>query len=182
MKRSLGITLLDLLCTISISSVLAFVGVPSLSDFLKKAQANSVSHALHSASLGARNLAIIEEKPITVCGLDEQNRCKRANIRSMISFFDENRDGVLDPGERMYSATDLKHRAELTLRMSFNRSYIRFTSEGYSELSGSFIYCDPSANNAARRVTVSLAGRTYKARDTDGDGVVELVNGNPITC
>ena len=182
MRRSRGITLFSLLLTLSASSALLSVAVPSMSNYLAKSESRAAI-SLVRRNLGiARNLAIGSERDITVCGVDKNQRCSRDDLKTLIIFEDTNQNQTVDSDEEVFYTTQLQIKGRLNLRASLKRDYIRFTARGNSLQAGSFIYCDSRYQQFAGRVTVSMAGRSYIGRDIDGEGRVKLVNGKPIKC
>jgi type IV fimbrial biogenesis protein FimT len=78
----------------------------------------------------------------------------------------------LDPGER------------LIWRSFRRRNFLQFRPEGYTNWqNGSFLYC-PSNGDAryGKALIVNIQGRTAPSVDSDGDGVDEQANGDPLTC
>ncbi len=177
-----GLTLFDILISVSIVAVTASMSAPAMSDFLAKMRSSSASSLIHRQLAVARNLAVSRSQNISICGLDSDGACTREGFREMAIFQDRNRNDAIDDDEPIFSRITISRSHYSVLRASWRRPYIEFTHEGFAKQAGSFYYCEPHYRHHARRVTVSMAGRTYTGRDTNGDGIVEMTNGEPIQC
>ncbi|MBK8187012.1 MAG: GspH/FimT family pseudopilin [Cellvibrio sp.] len=62
LKASQGLSLIELLVTLSIISILLFVGLPSLSDIIKKNQLDTSTQDLLTAIQTTRTLAVMQHK------------------------------------------------------------------------------------------------------------------------
>jgi len=180
--RPWGYSLLELLITISISSILLTAAIPSFGHMKAKSNAKTISSTLTRMLAKARSYAIFHSAIVTICGVDEQYECSNRQFEKILVFVDENENRTLDEEEKVIQEAVLKYQGQLNLRAALGRRYFQFTHSGSSKQAGSFIYCDPDYSSASRRITVSMTGRAYIAQDEDNDGVVELTNGDPITC
>ena len=177
-----GFTLLELLVTVSIAFILIFVAVPNLIDFHHKQNADAVTAEIRRTLSVARQYAVSTQKVITACGIVDTNTCNKNGINGLLIFIDENGNKTLDTDEYLLLNREIKHKGSLKLSASLGAKYIQFNGNGSSKQAGSFIYCVPDKPTLARRIVVSLTGRSYIGRDTDGDGVITLANKKPITC
>lgn len=182
MKNQIGLSLLELISSLSIISILGASAVPSLQQALTRSEGKSIAAIVRRSAAAARHHAITNEQSVTLCGVNENGVCQRNQLQQLIIFLDVNRNRQVDPGEHLFHAFDVSTENILSLRASFRRNYIQFNEDGSASQAGSFIYCASATPTANKRVTVSMSGRTYLGRDNNGDGVVELTNGQPISC
>lgn len=182
MQKSSGFTFIELLITLSILGLVLGIGIPDLKRWQIKFQANALSSSIQQILVFARQYSIEHGDNITVCGIQSGRECARNQFYELAAFIDNNQNRRIDEGEKVLALRQLNYQGELRLQASLNRHYIQFQRDGSTKQAGSFIYCHPQQNQFARRITVSMAGRTYIALDRDGDGVVELVNGEAIAC
>lgn len=182
MRKRTGFTFIELLITLSILGLVLGIGMPDFSRLQLRFQAKALTSAIRQVLTFARQYSIEHGDDITVCGIDSGGRCARDNFFRLAAFIDRNQNRVIDEDETVITLKQLKYRGNLALRASLNRSYIQFQRSGASKQAGSFTYCHPQYQEVTARITISMAGRTYIARDNDGDGIVELANGNAITC
>lgn len=180
--RPSGFSLLELIISMAISAILLAAAIPGFGYFKAKSDARSVTSGLSRMLAKARSHAIFHSELVTVCGVDAQLECNNEQFDTLIAFIDQNENRIVENDEQTVFQVTFDYQGQLSMRASLNRRYFQFTHNGSSRQAGSFIYCDPNYTNAARRVTVSLSGRSYIAHDQDNDGIVELTNGDPITC
>lgn len=180
--RQLGFTLLDLLIALAILSLLTNLAIPNLISSLEKSKAKSLTASVRSAIALARTKAITTEQTVSVCGLHNNNECTNTQFTQIAVFVDKNKNGQIDDGENVLLLNDLQYSGQLRLGASFGRDYIRFKKDGSAQQAGSFTYCNPQYPTHSTRVTISMPGRLYVARDLDGDGIVENSDGSPVRC
>lgn len=180
-KSSSGFTLLDLLITISILCLLTTFGVPSLTLALERSKSKSLTSNVRSAIALARTKAITSEQTVSVCGMNT-TECVDNQFTKIAVFVDRNKNGQIDGGEKTLLLNDLNYTGALYLGASFGRDYIRFKKDGSAQQAGSFTYCNSNYPTLSTRVTISMPGRLYVARDLDQDGIVENADGSPISC
>jgi len=182
MKKQNGFNLISLLLATAIAAILTTIAAPSMAKFQSSYSSASATALMHRHLANARTLAINNEQTITVCGVSNDGSCLRSGFKEIAMFYDVNNNATMDQDEVIYYVSQLEAANYLTLRASLRRRYIRFSKYGTAKQAGSFIYCDPDAERSAARVTVSMSGRSYQGRDTNGDGIVEGTNGRPIRC
>lgn len=182
--ESSGFTLIELVSVMAIVAVFATSSVPIFEQAIARHRAHRVSTSIYQQLQFARNTAMSRGEKVTLCGSGKDNQCVDKPITKILVFTDPNNNHRLDKTDLAFQTIDLGVNAQqVRLRAALGRSYIEFDASGRARQSGSFLYCSRSkeARNA-RRIVVSLSGRVYIARDTDGDGVVEQANGKPISC
>lgn len=179
-----GMTLIELMASIAITSILAAAGIPAYTDLVARQNANSFSNTLYRRLVLARNSAISLNTTVTICGSRDGLSCVKDGISSLLVFRDVNRNHKIDISDSVLQNTSLKTKGtQVRLGAALGRNYIEFNASGRARQTGSFYYCPKNRDpRMAKRVTVSLTGRAYIARDGNGDGIVELTNGKPITC
>lgn len=182
MENQHGFTLLNTLIATALVTILSVIAAPSMASYFSKQESLSTMSLLHRHLNSARALAIKQGHDVTVCGIDDTQQCTREDFDKVAMFFDTNRSASIDENDQIFFISDIRHNGQLKLRASWRRTYIRIKETGTSEQAGSFIYCSPKFPASAKRLTVSMTGRSYIGRDTDGDGIVELANGDPIAC
>ncbi len=178
----IGFTLFDALITLAIISILLSLGIPAFSDFLAKAESRHVSHTTHRMLAAARESAMDLERKIKFCGIDKTLECTNEGFSQLAIFVDYNKDSILDDNDTLILVRDLSYSGNSKLSASLGKKYIQFKEDGSASQAGSIIYCHPSYVHFSSRITVSMPGRSYIARDLNGDGIVELTSGKPISC
>ena len=182
MYKQIGMSVLDVIITLALIGILTSLATPALTAALAKSESLSVQFTIRRALAAAREFAINSESPVRICGINEEYECVKENFKTLAIFHDPNNDKVVDITEELIVVRDLNYDAFLKLGASLGRKYIQFNQDGSSSQAGSFIYCNKNFLNYSARVTVSMPGRAYIATDKDGDGYVELTNGDRISC
>lgn len=182
MKNRHGFTLFDLLIAIAIACILLGVGLPGLTHLFNKLSADTNAHAIWRGLAKARETAVISAATITFCGVDNAGRCVRDNITTFAIFDDRNGNRSLDSDEQPIQRIDVNFKGTTTLRAS-SHPFITFSHYGSAKQYGSIVLCHHSKNPLyIRRISVNAAGRTYLARDLNGDGIVAAADRSPINC
>ena len=178
-----GFTLLELLVATVVISIIASIAAPSLSHLISRSQRHaSVTEIIALINL-ARNTAIMEQRTVTLCPLDESNECSHDWSGTITVFRDPEADKALnDPGQviRVGQPPDGGHWSANTS----SRPYFRFMPTGIANYAiGNMIWCPGSGDmTTAAQIIVNRGGRVRISEDSDGDGVVEDGNGEAITC
>jgi type IV fimbrial biogenesis protein FimT len=134
----------------------------------------------------ARHAAISERRWVTLCPPENEFCSNSAEWHTGVMVFeDRNRDGIRQSGEPVLGYLPGLDPGERLIWRSFRRrNFLQFRPEGYTNWqNGSFLYC-PSSGDAryGKALIVNIQGRTAPSADTDGDGVDEQANGEPLTC
>ncbi|MFU8815704.1 MAG: GspH/FimT family pseudopilin [Pseudomonadales bacterium] len=184
-------TVVELLVTLAVASACLSLALPSFHNLLASARATAAVNHIIGAVAVARTQAILLQRTTTLCPGTahpaNEPACLGRNQWHLgtLVFVDDNRNGLIDPGERLLTALPPLRTGERIYWRSFrNRSYLQFHPRGYTEWqNGSFLYC-PADGRAeyARMAIVNAQGRVRVARDADGDGIAEDASGQPLAC
>ena len=184
--KSRGFTLIELLVALTVAGVLVWLAYPSYANLMERVHATSRINALVSLIRFARHAAITQGNWVTLCpAVGERCSNSRDWETGIMGFTDLNRDGVRQPQESIlaYQST-LDPGERLRWRSFRRRNYLQFRSEGYTNWqNGSFHYCPASGDPRFGKVLIlNIQGRTAPSADTDGDGIDEQANGEPLAC
>lgn len=180
-KNTLGFTLLDLLIAIAVLCLLVSIAIPGMGTTIAKSKSKSLTSNIRSAIALARTKAITTERTVSVCGMNT-TECIDEQFSKIVVFVDINDNGELNESDELLLFTKLNYDGEISLGASYGRDYIRFKKDGSAQQAGSFTYCNPHQPTHATRVTISMPGRLYMAKDLDNDGIIENADGSPISC
>ncbi len=161
-----GLTLIELLTALAIFSILATVGIPQLSYWLARAEADNVSKTLYKHLQTTRDIAVSQREQITLCMLDSSGQCNANAAETLVIFKDKDRNRQYNKGERIIVQTPFKPSGKL--RLNAKLGVVRFNDVGNSHTFSSFIYCPKSIEPShtaypllVKKVTIRLTGRIY---------------------
>ena len=181
-----GITLVEILIALIISALLAGMALPSMSAFVQQHRAAAAINQMIGAVKFTRNAAVTHRTTATLCpGANGQCGARNSWHQGAMTFADRNNNGRREPEEtvlRAYSA--LPEGARIYWRSFRNRGYLQINSRGLTNWqNGHLLYCaldgDP---RFARSVIINAQARARRARDIDGDGIVEDARGRDLVC
>lgn len=180
-----GITLVELLVTLTVVSLLAGAGLPRLFEWLQKWRAEANVSEFLALIQTARTTAIVQNVNVTLCPGD-QSGCRGRNTwhEGSTAFIDYNGNRRRDGRDTAIASLPAIRQMRIYWRAFRNRGYLRFTGTGLTDWqNGHFLFCpQPVDNRLARMVVLNYAGRTYRTRDRDRDGIHENVRGVPLSC
>jgi type IV fimbrial biogenesis protein FimT len=165
MRRALGFTLWELLCTLGIAGIALGSGVPAFRSLLLDARLTADVNGWVLAVQLARSEAAKRGRPVMVCMTVDTLHCGGGDAGWMV-FVDL--DGA-DPPQRAADEPLLyAHARELAGTIVSNRPYYEFR-RGRRSTNGTVVFCDARGAQAARAVVVSYTGRPrVSSVGTDG--------------
>jgi prepilin-type N-terminal cleavage/methylation domain-containing protein len=179
-------TLIELMIALAVGGILLYFAVPPFEAMLERIETTSRVNGLIGMIPFARQTAVTEGRWVTVCPADAFACSNRGTWHTgIMAFVDVNRDGERQPAERMVAYFDEFKSGESLFWRSFRRrNYLQFRPAGYTNWqNGSFHYCPASRDpQFGKVVIVNIQGRVVPSLDTDGDGIDEQANGNPLAC
>jgi len=181
-----GFTLVELMITVSITSILIGIAVPNYSSFICKLRVNNEISELNRLLLIARNTAINNRQTVTLCHLDESGKCDTNWHQQLSVFIDTNANKIYEPNLNEYILR-VKSKIKTTdkLHYGIGRTGVIYAATGRLAgwgSNGTFRYCPLNYQNFNRGIRVATSGRLYITTDTDHDGKDEDRNGKELTC
>lgn len=177
-----GFTLLELLVTVAVGSILLFVGVPSLTEFISSSRATQQASYISSALQMARMSAIESGQVIGVCpAKPDLSGCTTSWNGALMVFIDADENDSYSSGDTILNSAEA---APSSISRTFNNGdIVLYQAEGHTADFGTFTVCDSSKSaKYARSVVINLQGRVKQSRDYDGDGVHEYPKGTALSC
>jgi len=187
MRKPFGFTVIELLVTLAVAGVLTGLAVPAFRGYLERSRSTVALNQMLGGLQSARYAAISLRTAVTICPSADAARCGPRDTWHLgtLIFADRNRNGARDANEDvLHWLPAFEHGGRIYWRSFRNRSYLQFTATGMTDWqNGNFLYC-PANRDArlAREVILNAQARPRKAYDTDGDGIVEDANGDPVRC
>lgn len=153
MDRQAGITLIELLTTITLIGILAGAAVPALDHILLNAQRNAVLEGLARGAWLARSEALRRGRPVLLCGTLDGASCageSSAWSEGWLVVPDDDPADILRLGD---GATHPRG------RLLANRQLFRFEPNDRRSTNGTLAWCDDRGAEAARALVISPTGR-----------------------
>jgi type IV fimbrial biogenesis protein FimT len=160
-KFSEGLSLVELLATLSIVGILLTLGMPSLARFAAEAELRAQSSALSVALARARLRAVETASIVTVCPSTNATVCQPGTDWSSgwLVFDDGPRAGQPGPARGVLEAA-LLDPDRLLLSSTSGRRTIRFRADGTSAGSNvTMTLCDPRHPGLGRQLVINNIGR-----------------------
>ncbi len=164
LHRSKGLTLIELMVTLSIAAILITIGVPAWGGFLAESRITAKSNLLMSHIQYARHSAVTLGTQVVACPSLDQNQCSGNRWdRGWIIFVDRSNNGQPDSAEDILRVVQ----ADTAMLMhSGGRFRVRFQPNGGAFGTNLTIrVCDPSGRAEPRAVVVSNPGRARVSRE-----------------
>lgn len=183
-----GFTLIELLLVLGISTFLLLqFAQPAWQELRQRRQVELIMLELQQFIVMARSSAVSHNSMVTLCRSDDGRQCRGRWNDGSILFTDANADHILNEDDRLLfrlSSLPPAAHGNLAFNAFRNRQYLQLTPQGSTNFqNGNFTWCPADGNlRLARQLIVSVSGRTRMARDSDGDGIVENSQGQPLDC
>ncbi|WP_101759668.1 GspH/FimT family pseudopilin [Oceanicoccus sp. KOV_DT_Chl] len=157
-----GLTLIELISTLSISIILVTVGTGPMSKWLQYQTESTVFNTLFHLTTYARTLAVKENRYLTVCPSLDQRQCGGNWNKTIIVFTDHNKSETVDKNEDLHMVLEMPESTPcLTWNASAKRQYLQFKPSGAANgTAGHFRFCEEAHSALNKKVVISLNGRT----------------------
>ncbi|MDX1453597.1 MAG: GspH/FimT family protein [Oleiphilaceae bacterium] len=182
MHQCQGVTMVELLATLAISSILISLSLASFSA-IDRHQADTAARDVLSLLNYARTEALSRQSSIFVCPSSDNKTCSRPWAKNLVVFVDQNNDQQLDQGDHLLRELSLsQHR--IRWRAFGNKTALQYTPMGITNYhNGTFTLCPNNTQaSLARNVIVNVGGRGYLGKDRNNNGIVETASGKDLTC
>lgn len=187
MRKQCGVTLIELLVTLSIGVILLAVAAPSVQDFLVQNRVESGSNQLMASLAYARSEAIKRGARITLCKSSNASTCGGTGWEDgWIMFLDSNNNGTrqtsgVTPAESLLRVVQAQT-GGITIRGNNNFvNYISYLSGGASNNIGAFAICHNSTLAGSKAIIINSTGRPRLARDTNSNQIPNKDDGNDLS-
>ncbi len=182
-SSSKGFTLIELMVSVSVTSLLAAIAVPNFNDFIIKMRVDNEISKLHRMLLITRNVAINSGQKTILCPLDNSFQCTTQWQNELSVFTDINNNKLFDANEKIIKIREAITTGD-TLVYGKTRNKITFKPTGQLSglANGTFRYCPKSYKNHSRGLVVARSGRVYQSSDIDNDGIDENRGNKEINC
>lgn len=180
MKQQKGVTLVELMITVSIIAIiLTFVG-PSIQSILIKNRVVAEINETSSLIQYARHHAIDEQAQVVVCPSADYSICSTDWNDPKIVFIDEDDNAIRGDSEELLVTIGATSSTSL---MTNTTDIIKFTGTGEANETTEILLCHKDGEaEYARSLSVTLQGRVKMSNDSDRNGINENASGTELSC
>lgn len=178
-----GLTLIELIVALTVLSILVSVGWPSLQQLVSGTERRTSLNNVHHVLALGRAEAIKSASIVTICPLDKGDECTGDWTQPVSVFRDPDNLRKLANPDHLVRTMDPPETGTLHVHVG-NRGYFQYGASGRVRGTlGNITYCPPD-NKATKagQVVINMGGRPRRAKDHDGDGIVEESDGSPVSC
>ncbi|WP_339723735.1 GspH/FimT family pseudopilin [uncultured Paraglaciecola sp.] len=180
MKQQKGVTLVELMVTVSIVAIILAFVAPSIQSILIKNRIVAEINEISSIIQYARHHAIDEQTQIVVCPSADYSVCSEDWNNPKIVFIDDDEDDIRGADEELLASVSA---TSATTLMTNTTDIIKFSETGEVNLATEILLCHKDkAAKYARSLSVTLQGRVKMSTDSDNDGVNENAAGTALSC
>jgi type IV fimbrial biogenesis protein FimT len=179
-KQQKGVTLVELMVTVSIVAIiLAFVG-PSVQSIIIKNRIVAEINETSSLIQYARHHAIDEQAQVVVCPSTDYSVCSTDWNAPKIVFIDDDDNAIRGATEELLVTIGA---ASSTSLMTNTTNIIKFAETGEANLATEILLCHKDGEvKYARSLSVTLQGRVKMSTDSDKNGINENAAGTELSC
>jgi len=171
-RKDSGLTLIELLASVTILAVVLGFAVPTLGGFIQSQRLVAASNELLGGLMYARATAIKLRQRVTLCRSSDGINCSSDGgyEQGWLVFADTGVPGAKDPGDRVLRVSEGVSQVKMRGNRPVN-SYVSFVQTGYSrKASGAFQAGTITVciENDGRKLILSRSGRVRVSRDMTG--------------
>ena len=169
-----GFTLIELLTALCIVAVMATAVIPSFMQILRKTKSTADVNRLVGMINLARYYAVTKNRSLTFCPSISGAQCQGEWHQGALLFEDGNKNGILEPNDRIVAFMPGFTHASLAWRAFQRKQVIQFLPNGLTFYqNGTFTYCDNDGHaTLSRLIIINRQGRVRVLKDDDGDGMI----------
>ncbi len=178
-----GLSLIEALITLTITSLLAVMVYPSLKNFSEKANDDSLQSQLWHAIQLAHTEAMSRHVTIGLCKSKDAKTCGGRWTDGQLIFIDANEDGkIIQPKQIIMVFQPTFFQGQLNWR-SFpaRRDYLQFTPATLQNGNGTFWFCHATNQFPSWAIIINLSGRPRMVYP-DQEGKIEDGSGQVLRC
>ncbi|PKI12592.1 GspH/FimT family pseudopilin [Colwellia sp. 12G3] len=180
-----GMTLIELMVSIGITSILTTIALPSFNDFIVRLRVDNEISRLGRLLLTARNHSISSESNVIICPIADNGTCSVNWHEQLSVFIDNNGNQQFDSAEgELLIATKSPVISGDILKYATNRTKITYQATGhlFGLSNGTLRYCPKGHEEKSRAIVVARSGRFYATTDSNNDGYDETRSNQIISC
>lgn len=177
MRSSAGVTLMEMLTSVTIIAILGALAAPSFSTLMYDTGRTAAVNEFFHAVFLARSEAIRRGKVVSLCKSTDRETCAhRAEwTAGWIVFVNSDGDELpeRDPAEPLLAAHEGWKQGQITS----NRLAYSFRPYTQGVVNGTIVFCDARGSAHARAIIISHTGRPRVARRDASDKALRCPSG-----
>lgn len=165
-----GLSLIEVLVTLSLTSLLLGLSLPSMKELQDSASTAVALQRLSKALESAKTSAISSGETVTFCGSENTLDCQGSWSEGLLSFIDRNQNQRIDASDQILNWQSMRDiQGSIRWRAFGYRQYLLLDPRGMMETqNGSFTYCTHNAPaSPAAKLVVNRTARSRMLRDLD---------------
>ena len=180
MQRQDGLTLFEIMITISILTIAMTLVVPGMQRLLLQQRIIASLNTMSASLQLAKSHSITNMTEVSICPTTDYVSCVTDWGQAKMVFIDSNSNDQKDATERLLHTVPISPYGVLVTSSS---DVIRFYMSGLSATPSSILFCDQSEDSQyARGIFISLQGRISTSQDNNQDGIFETNSGVDLSC
>ena len=156
--RQKGVTLIEMMVTISIMGIILAISWPSLQDFVNSNRRAAVMNELTAAFHHAKSEAIKRNANVTICRSANGASCGGQWENGWIVFFDADASGSVDAGDTLIERRGALDNGVTLRGNAFVADHITINSRGHALGHAGTLTLTDSAGRTSARI-ISSSGR-----------------------
>ena len=178
-----GLTLMELIVAITILGVMASLSSTAFLKLVSGAERRASLNDVHHLLASARAEAIRSASTVTICPLNRGGVCTGDWTQTISVFRDPDNLRRLTQPENRVHTMEPPDTGTLHVHVG-NRGYFQYAASGRVRGTlGNITYCPADGDiRKAGQVVLNMGGRPRRAKDHNGDGVVEKSDGSAVSC
>ncbi len=184
MKTLNGFTLLELIATISISSILMSIALPSFDNLKSRSEIKAQVQNLQATLRLGRQTAIQNNQKTTLCPTSDGKSCSNDWSQGYMLFIDLNADRNLNHDDSILNL-QLNTNENITLNwkaFGYKNSFQWHHTGITNHQNGLFSFCYNNKPKQTRALIVSKSGRVRHSKDSNGNEIHENASRNDLVC
>ncbi|GAW97922.1 MULTISPECIES: GspH/FimT family pseudopilin [Colwellia] len=184
-KLCRGMTLIELMLSIGITSILTTLALPNFNDFIVQLRVDNEISRLSRLLLTARNHAISSDTNVIICPIASNGACSSNWHEELSVFIDSNGNQQFDrANNELLIAIKGPIKSGDVLTYAKNRTKITYQPTGhlFGLSNGTLRYCPKGYQDKSRAIVVARSGRFYATTDNNHDGKDETRSNQLIKC
>ncbi len=179
-KLQKGVTLVELMVTVSIIAIILAFVAPSIQSILIKNRIVAEINETSSLIQYARHHAIDEQAQVVVCPSKDFAICSTDWNDPKIVFIDDDDNAIRGNTEELLVTIGATTSNSI---MTNTTDIIKFAETGEANLGTEILLCHKDGNaEYARSLSVTLQGRVKMSTDSDKNGINENAAGTELSC